>query len=296
MNTNYLSLCDFNYDTYREHEDLKSLSNEQLAAHFLTFGIDEGRIFNAIKNRNDFVSLIDKKGKMLEIGPLDNPQLDHRSTNYYSVDVFSKEQLIQNYIHDPKVVKENIIAPSYVIVNNDYSEIQHEFNCIFSSHNIEHMPCVVTFLNNLDSILNKDGAIYLIIPDKRYCFDFFKRESDIYDILQLHYEKNSRPRFLDVIRMVSQSTHNNPVAHWNHDHGTIQFEEALLNSYAAITNQYNSGMYIDSHVNLFTPQSFMQIIELLSKLKLIRLKINKLYHTLYGSNEFYVILKREDGV
>jgi hypothetical protein len=158
------------------------------------------------------------------------------------------------------------------------------------------MPCVVTFLNNLDSILNKDGAIYLIIPDKRYCFDFFKRESDIYDILQLHYEKNSRPRFLDVIRMVSQSTHNNPVAHWNHDHGTIQFEEALLNSYAAITNQYNSGMYIDSHVNLFTPQSFMQIIELLSKLKLIRLKINKLYHTLYGSNEFYVILKREDGV
>lgn len=294
MNFDYLSLCGFDYDIYRKHKDLKGMTNQQLAEHFLSFGINEGRIFNAVRNRKDFVSLIDKKGKMLEIGPLDNPQLNHRSPDYYSIDVFSKAQLIQNYINDPKVNKERIVEPSYVIENNDYSQIHHTFQCIFSSHNIEHMPCVITFLNNLDSVLDKNGTIYLIIPDKRYCFDYFKRESDIYDILQLYYEKNSRPRFFDVLRMVSQGTHNDPIAHWNNQHGTIHPDDDLLQSYSGILQQYVSGVYIDSHVNLFTPQSFMHIINLLNKLNLIRLKIHKIYHTLHGSNEFYVLLKRAE--
>lgn len=291
MNIEYLSLCDFNYDIYRENEDLKAMTDDQLAHHFLNYGIDEGRTCNTIQNRKSFVDLIDKEGKVLEIGPLDNPQLDYLSPDYYSIDVFSKEQLIENYINDPNVDKEKIIEPSYVIVNNDYSQIQQKFRCIFSSHNIEHMPCVVTFLNNLEGILSDDGYIYLIIPDKRFCFDHFKRESDIYDVLQLYNEKNVRPRLSDILKMVSQITHNDPVAHWNNDHGNIPVN-ALVQNYAGILNQYNTGAYIDSHVSFFTPKSFLTIINILNSLNLINLKIHKMCHTLRDSNEFYVVLKK----
>ena len=294
MDKTYLELCDFNAVIYRKNSDLQSLSKSELEDHFLKYGIDEGRTYNFILNRKAFLNRISKEGKMLEIGPLDNPQLDHHSPKYYSLDVFSKDQLVQNYITDPNVIKEKIIEPSYVITNNDYSTIKEKFECIFSSHSIEHMPCVVTFLKNLQGMLSIDGYVYLIIPDKRYCFDHFKRETDIYDVLQLYYEKNSRPRFFDILKMASQITHNDPVAHWHNDHGMIRSDAALLQNYQRVLDQYNSGHYIDSHVSFFTPENFMHIINLLNKLKLIKLKIHKMYHTLENALEFYVILKLEE--
>jgi hypothetical protein len=293
MSNAYFEQCDFDHDIYRtNYPDLAAMSNEDLENHFLQYGIGEGRIYNAITSRKHFVDRISKDGKMLEIGPLDNPQLNHTSPLYYSLDVFDKDQLINNYINDPSVNKEKIIEPSYVIVNNDYSQIKYKFQSIFSSHNIEHMPCVVTFLNNLENILNDDGYIYLVIPDKRYCFDHFKKETDVYDVLQLYNEKSTRPRLSAILKMSSQMTHSDPQAHWDNNHGTIDDEHFLLQNYTRIVNRFNTGVYIDAHVSYFTPQSFMQIINVLNKLKLINLEIHKIYHTLRGYLEFYIILKK----
>src|SRR5258705_13815465 len=150
MNKDYLKICDFDHAVYEAYDDLKSLDVNELENHFLEFGVREGRYFNLIRNRNNFIDNIDKTGKMLEIGPLDKPQLNYLSPDYYSLDVFTKEQLTQNYINDPNVNKGKIIEPSFVISNNDYSQIKEKFKCVFSSHSIEHMPCIVTFLNNLD--------------------------------------------------------------------------------------------------------------------------------------------------
>jgi hypothetical protein len=287
-----LELYDFSHDIYGSYEDLRLMKTLELENHFFSFGLAEGRVCSRIKNRKDFVESIISKGKILEIGPLDNPQLDYRSPLYYSLDVFTKEQLINNYINDPNVNKEKIIEPSYVIADNDYSPIKEKFGCVFSSHNIEHVPCIVTFLNNLHELLSDDGHIYLIIPDKRYCFDHFKKETEIYDVLQAFFEKNSRPRFSNILKMVSQSTHNNCVDHWNNNHGTINKEADVIKHYAGILGLYNSGVYVDSHVSFFTPQNFIEIIGMLNELKLINLKIHKIYHTLRDSNEFYAILKK----
>jgi methyltransferase family protein len=291
VTTSYLELCDFRHDVYRKHEDLKMMTDAELERHFLAYGIVEGRIYGRVSNRNDFISLVNATGRILEIGPLDRPQFNTQSLNYYSLDVFTREQLINNYAADPHVIKENIIEPSYVISNNDYSVISEKFDCIFSSHNIEHMPCLVSFLNNLRGILAGNGRIYLAIPDKRYCFDHFKNETNIYDVLQAYYEKNYRPRFMDVLKFLTQGTHNNPVDHWGGNHGEIDPESTLTRDYERLLHQYKTGLYVDAHVSFFTPESFQKIISTLNALKLIDLKIHKIYHTLYGSFEFYAILK-----
>jgi len=270
------------------------MTDPELERHFFMYGIAEGRVYGRVASRDDFVNLIDLGGKILEIGPLDRPQFDAQSQNYYSLDVFTKEQLINNYAADPHVIKENIVEPSYVISNNDYSLIKEKFDCIFSSHNIEHMPCLVSFLNNLSSVLADKGLIYLAVPDKRYCFDHFKNESNIYDVLQAYYERNYRPRLMDVLKFLTQGTHNNPIDHWNGRHGEINSESVLIQDYEKLLNQYKKGAYVDAHVSFFTPENFEKIIATLSALKLIDLEIHKIYHTLYGSFEFYVILKRKN--
>jgi hypothetical protein len=293
VRTTYLELCDFSHDIYRQHQDLKTMTDAELERHFFAYGIAEGRTYGRVANRNDFVNLIERSGKILEIGPLDRPQFNAQSQNYYSLDVFTKEQLIDNYASDPHVIKENIVQPSYVISNNDYSPIKEKFNCIFSSHNIEHMPCLVSFLNNLSSVLEDKGLIYLAIPDKRYCFDHFKNETNIYDVLQAYYEKNYRPRFMDVLKFLTQGTHNDPIDHWNGNHGEIDFEAVLIQDYKRLLEQFKTGVYVDAHVSFFIPESFEKIITTLNALKLIDLEIHKIYHTLHGSFEFYVILKKE---
>lgn len=293
MDSNYIELSDFNPEIYRISPDLRGLSYNDLESHYLNYGVKEGRFYNKILDRRSFLESIDKKGKILEIGPLDNPQLDHQTANYYSIDVFDKKTLIENYKNDPNVKKDKIIEPSFVIVNNDFSSIKEKFNCIFSSHNIEHIACIVTFLNNLERLLTREGSINFIIPDKRYCFDYFKKETTIYDVLQMYHEKHVRPRLSDVLRMRIQSTHNDSDAHWNTEHhGQDNTEADLPLHYEAILKEYNSSAYIDAHVSHFTPESFLTIINVLKELNLINLKVHKLYHTLRGALEFYVVLKR----
>ena len=295
MDESYLKLSDFNAEIYRISPDLRSHSKEELQSHFLQHGVIEGRVYNSIVDRKSFLNSINKKGKVLEIGPLDNPQMDHRSSSYYSIDVFDKATLIENYKHDPNVDPAKIIEPNYVIENNDYSRIQERFNCIFSSHNIEHVPCVVTFLNNLERLLTRDGALYLIVPDKRYCFDYYKTETSVYDVLQMYHENHTRPRLSDVLEMRTQSTHNDPSLHWNTtDHGHDGAEENLIRDYRHIVEEYNTGKYIDAHVSHFTPQSFLKIVNILKHLDLVNLRIDKMYHTLHNSFEFYVVLRKND--
>lgn len=292
MNKDYLKLSDFNHDIYKGYVDLEAMTDLELEDHYLTYGINEGRMASNIKSSADFINQIKEKGKILEIGPLDKPKFDHTSPDYYSLDIFTKEQLLNNYLNDPNVKSENIVEPSYVVSDNDYSKIDQQFKFVFSSHSIEHMPCVITFLNNLTTLISDKGMIYLIIPDKRYCFDHFKRESDIYDVLQSFYEKNTRPKLTSVLKQFNLSTHNDCVAHWKNEHGTIKSDADSLENYHHILKEYNTGKYIDSHVSYFTPESFIHIIELLNNLKLINLSIHKIYPTLYGSNEFYVIMKK----
>ena len=290
MRDNYIEMSDFSLEVYRKNRDLTTFSDEALIDHYLKHGIQEGRIYNHITNRKSFIQQIIQIGKMLEIGPLDRPQLDHTSPSYHSLDVFTKKELVEFYNDDPDVNIENIIEPTYIITNNDYSVIQGKFSCIFSSHNIEHMPCLVTFLRNLENLLAEDGLIYFVIPDKRYCFDYFKNESNIYDVLGLYYEKNARPRFIDVLKMRTLNTHNNSMNHWSGEHGENLYKERLLKNYAGILNEYNSGKYLDAHVSFFTPFSFLDIMEQLRELGLIGLEVKKLYHTIRDSNEFYVVV------
>ena len=294
MTRAYLETCDFDRNVYRTYADLSAMSDEELEQHFFHFGIKEGRFYNKIQSRQNFLDAMKINGKMLEIGPLDKPQLDQHSPNYYSVDVFTKEQLIKNYGHDPSVNKEKIIEPSYIISNNDYSQIKERFNCIFSSHSIEHVPCVVTFLNNLGGLLADDGYIYLIIPDKRYCFDHFKHDTDIFDVLQSYHEKNYRPRLVDVLRFTIQHTHNNCVDHWDNKHGVAGGRSELLRLYPGLSQLYNTGTYIDAHVSYFTPENFMEIVDILNEMKLVNVQIHKMYHTFRNNLEFYVILKKSD--
>ena len=86
------------------------------------------------------------------------------------------------------------------------------------------------------------------------------------------------------------TTHNDALKHWK-EQSSIPIPLDILKLKNAIAEFTSSGdRYIDVHAWQFTPDSFLQIIDTLNQLELIHLKIEAIYETRHGSNEFWAIL------
>jgi hypothetical protein len=60
--------------TYRKlHPDLAQMDDCTLAQHYVQFGKGEGRQAVEVRNRSDFIKLLDKIRPVLEIGAFDSP-------------------------------------------------------------------------------------------------------------------------------------------------------------------------------------------------------------------------------
>ncbi len=62
--------------------------------------------------------------------------------------------------------------------------ITTRFGWIVGSHNFEHLPDPIGFLAGCGELLDPDGAVGLVIPDKRFCFDRFQPHTTLGGMLR----------------------------------------------------------------------------------------------------------------
>jgi SAM-dependent methyltransferase len=86
----------------------------------------------------------------------------------------------------------------FVSPNGDLGIIDQKFDIAFSSHCIEHQADLIRHLQHVARILHPDGRYFLIIPDKRYCFDHFLHESSLSDVVSAFVEERRTPSFKSV--------------------------------------------------------------------------------------------------
>jgi len=303
---------EFDLQVYKtENKHLDYMSNKTLIEHYNFYGCNEGLVSNCIRNRDDFINLVPKDKMILEIGPLACPTMPVNKSNVHIVDYFSKEELQNNYKDDPNVDINKICDVTYVLKGKiKYIEvIPNIFDLCFSSHNIEHVPCLISFLNNVSSILKNNSYFFLCIPDYRYCFDHFRNPSNIFEILDSYFNNQDKPSPVNYLESKYLTCHNDSKKHWESLHSSfkntfVNINETknflniqsikIINEIKDITKIYEKckNEYIDAHCWKFTPFTFRTIIDILFKTGFIELKIERVYKTLKGSNEFYVILKK----
>lgn len=251
--------------------------------------------------RTEFIAMIMGRGdvlkSMLEIGPFGGPCFGGPRVKYF--DILDRNGLIKKAGVDndaSKVGQEVDISKipeiDYIDPEGDISKVVFEkFDCAFSSHNIEHQVDLISHLRQVGDILNDNGKFYLLIPDKRYCFDHFIAETPMSDVLATHFSNPSVHDMATVLRMRCEITHNSRAHHWQGQHGRM-LAHNNLNCYLEALEEIKAanGEYIDAHKWRFIPSSFEWIINSLYEMKLIPLKVEKVYHTAKGSNEFAAIL------
>jgi SAM-dependent methyltransferase len=276
---------------YRQtNSDVRALSDPALAIHFREHGIREGRTGSRAANRKGFLTLLDEAESILEIGPMAAPVARGRHVKYF--DVLATAEL-KTKAAQHGMNPRDCPDVDFVSATGDLSVVDARFAAVVSSHAIEHQPDLIAHLNHVARLLQPCGRYFLLIPDKRYCFDHFVPESSIAGIIDAHLAQRTLHRAASVIENVAMRTHNDPLRHWRGDHGARQFETSpffIQNGIDLYCN--NRDKYIDTHAWQFTPASFREIIDLLYQLNLAPFRPTRVYETVYGSHEFYAVLEK----
>jgi hypothetical protein len=155
--------AEFDHQVYVNHStnsDVSTLGCVEARSHYECFGKSEGRICNHVSDRRNFLQLVPADASILEIGPFNSPSFKRPESDVYYLDCIPTEKMLQRASEmtaDENEMREKVLRGyvpkiDYVWKNEKFSElINRKFPVIFSSHNIEHHPCLISHLQNLES-------------------------------------------------------------------------------------------------------------------------------------------------
>jgi hypothetical protein len=291
----YERKIEFDPQFYRSgNPELAAYSDSALFRHFIKFGQREGRPGSRQASKEEFIGLVAAEASVLEIGPFTNPAITGENVKYFdlcdSVEL-SRRAAGVGYVQS--------VTPhiDYVSSEGDLSVVTEKFSCVFSSHCIEHLPDQIRHFKQVENLLDRSGKYYLVVPDKRYCFDCVFDETRLDEIEQAHKEKRTRHTLKTIIEHRALVSHNDALRHWAGDHGVAPDDSRRARLIRAAEKEIASadGAYIDVHAWRFTPCSLFHILESLCDLNYTSLKPIRVFNTRLGQLDFCVILEKQAG-
>lgn len=268
-------------------------SREEAYKHFATVGRRQGLKGSPACDQAYFLKLLQDQNpeRVLEIGPGCAPKFKGGNVRYF--DVKTRDELEQRYRNDPKV---NQIPDEihYIDPTGSLTRVKDKFDIVFSSHVIEHTMDLVIHLNEVELVLKEGGLYVVVVPNKKFTFDYFKPVSVIEDVLARHFTRHgTNPLSLRSMLMeVNRRTHNSPERHWRGDHGEVRLDkENMLKSIARFEDTANNSVAMSGYHNwIFTEESFLEIIDAVHELELTSLRVHESYNTPFGGMSFTVVL------
>jgi hypothetical protein len=159
------------------------------------------------------------------------------------------------------------------------------FDYVLSSHNFEHLPNPIRFLQGCAEALRPGGVLSMAIPDHRTCFDYFRPVTRLSEWIQAFVEDRSKPsraqdfdtrelfaRFDDGTQRAFAFYRNSPPEKVSVDLGLdVVFRDWMERE------RTNDENYYDAHCSVFTPSSFELLIRDAAYLGLVPFEIIEIF-------------------
>ncbi|MBD2572526.1 glycosyltransferase family 2 protein [Arthrospira platensis] len=237
-------------------------------------------------------NLVDVKTSIgLEIGAFDRPFVPPNQGQMHYADYRTTQELKELAKraagHNPNFV----VDVTYNLSEMTLSDIPVKYDYIVASHVTEHTPNMIGFLNQIADLLTDTGLVFLIIPDKRYTFDFLKPLTSLGEILENNLNNLEKPAFRHVF---NSQYYNKPVKPADVWAGKINSKS--LSRIPKDVNQLilaaekSKEVYIDTHCNIFTDLHFYDVISELIKYNIVNFYKAEVYQVKPGFMDFLCIL------
>jgi hypothetical protein len=256
---------------------------------------DEGR--HALSRRDKILRFIDvPRQSGIEFGPLITPVVARANGDIRYVDRASTEELRHWFSADDKINTAEIASIDYIW--NDAPLLDcvqnNQFDYAIASHVIEHVPDIVTWLNEVSDVLVDNGILSLIIPDKRYTFDCRRELSTMSDVIDAYVRRLRKPSPRQIFDHFAGIADVDTAGLWN---GSLDPAHARLihtpeSVLQTVKKAYTSDEYIDSHCWVVTPHSFFKVLDGLNQLGLLNFEVVSFDPTELNDIEFFVSLRR----
>lgn len=227
----------------------------------------------------------------LEISPLFRPIALKSRHNVYYTDYTSAEDSRSkhsNYVHADIMDIDFIWIPGVSL--SECVPKGQKFHWAIASHVLEHVPDPIGWLLEVFEVLEVGAIFSLALPDKHYCFDKFRRETDVADLIDQWVRKQRIPSPRQLYDFLSRSVDYNGIP----SEKAEQFKFATRNytdeeALSFVINSWVTGTYFDAHCSVFTPESFYELLSQLNKIGIINVDASQ---PLSVNGEFHITLRK----
>jgi 2-polyprenyl-3-methyl-5-hydroxy-6-metoxy-1,4-benzoquinol methylase len=234
-----------------------------------------------------------------EIGALCNPMVKKSEADVRYVDYADAKKLRAHYANNPHIDPERIVETDAIWGKDTLlAALKQPVDLIVASHVVEHVPDLIAWFDELHLALAPTGQVALAIPDRRFTFDFLRRETSLSDVLAVHLSLPRVPQPHQILDYYLNATEVDAAAAWRMEvnEQTLQRPDNYQAAMSMAKDALSNGTYHDAHCWVFTPQSFATLLEALGRLGLVHFACDDFHDTAYGSIEFFVRMKPSTNV
>jgi hypothetical protein len=241
---------------------------------------------------------LDRSARIIEIGPSYNPIAPKADGwNTRTIDHTTRANLVEKYRNHPveldRIEDVDFIWTHGSVADAVPSDLHGTFDAFIASHVIEHTTDLVGFLDAAATLLAPSGIVILAIPDKRYCFDYFRPLTTTGEVLAAHMASRNRHTRRVVFDHMAYAVMNGGACAWGQTPiQTIQFCHPIEEAYKAFSTvrEDPDAPYVDMHAWQFTPASFELLLLELARLGETDWLVEQITPAI--GCEFYVWLRR----
>ncbi len=203
------------------------------------------------------------------------------------------------YAGDPAVDPDRIVPVDVVWSDKPLAECLPPgtvLDYVVASHVIEHVPDLIGWLQQIAGVMRPGGRVALVIPDKRFTFDYLRAPSRLNELLDAYLCAYRRPMPWQLLDYHIHSAEVDCAAAWR---GEIEPARLRRYSYIAggleVSRRALAGEYFDAHCWVFTPRSFLELLAELVNLDLLTFRCQAFFDTEPGTLEFRLVLERRNA-
>lgn len=241
-------------------------------------------------NRNHLAQFVDLGATHgLEIGAMDLPLVEPGEGTCDFADYRTTEELrtlaAKTTGHNP-----DFVVPVAFDLRAGYAAVDRQYDWIGASHVVEHVPDLIGWIDTLHSKLKPGGVLFLVVPDKRFTFDYHRRVTNLSDAVSAHRQQLPRPSYAQVFDHYFYTTAQLPP----HDIWKGAQPPPPLRDYSVANARAESALanFEDAHCSVFTPDSFADLINDLTASGLLKFRMDDMRPTQDYELDFSVVFRK----